>query len=81
MRSRLVLIYENFWLISSVMIIIIIFFIIYEKKNKKVESYSPEQINKKNLYLNRIDIIGNKVGIIILLCLIIIVSIIYVSVI
>lgn len=77
MRSGLILIYDNIGIILLISVISIVFFIWFEKNNKKEEFYSQKEVNKKNLYLNRIDIIGNKVGTIILIGILILGGILY----
>lgn len=76
--NGLIIIYNNLWMIILTIVFIIIFFIIFEKYNNKKEiseEISQKEINKKNLYLNRIDIIGNKVGIVFIVLVLIIFSI------
>ncbi|MDD2887132.1 MAG: hypothetical protein PHY66_04980 [Aliarcobacter sp.] len=79
--NGLTILINNFEIILSVIIVSIIFFILYEKYNSKEinkdKNFSQKEISKKNLYLNRIDIIGNKVGTIFFLIILTIVGIIY----
>lgn len=76
--NGLIIIYNNLWMIILTIVFSIIFFIIFEKYNttKEIsEEISQKEIDKKNLYLNRIDIIGNKVGIVFIVLVLIIFSI------
>ncbi len=71
-------IYENIWLIVGFIILSIPFYIwFYKSNNTNVDFKKIDAVNKKNLYLNRIDIIGNKVFIIISIVLSIIISLIF----
>lgn len=76
--NGLIIICNNLWIIILTIVFGIIFFIIFEKYNntKEIsEEISQKEINKKNLYLNRIDIIGNKVGIVFIMIILVIFSI------
>ena len=63
MVTLLTLVIEHYIVISIIIIITIIFLYFFEKNNtiEKKDMYSQKEISKKNLYLNRIDIIANKV--------------------
>ena len=81
MKSGITILIDNFTTILGLIIVITFFFIIYDKYfnkgNDDGEKFSEKEISKKNLYLNKIDSIGAKVGIIYYLILLIIVSVIY----
>ena len=65
-----IFIYENLHFILIFIILSIPFYIMfYKSKNSEFNSEKVNRINKKNLFLNRIDIIGNKVYIIIFIIL------------
>lgn len=69
-----VFIYENLHFILIFIILSIPFYVMfYKTKNSKFDSEKVNESNTKNLFLNRIDIIGNKVYIIISIILSIIV--------
>lgn len=63
MVTLLTLVIEHYIVISIIIAITIIFLYFFEKNNtiEKKDMYSQKEISKKNLYLNRIDIIANKV--------------------
>lgn len=69
-----VFIFENLHFILIFIILSIPFYIFfYKSKNAEFNPKEIDEINKKNLFLNRIGIIGNKVYIIIFIILSIIV--------
>ena len=73
MMDLFIIIYNNFLAIFFLIVLIVVFLYFFDKgENDKKESYTQKEISKKNLYLNRIDIIGNKVQVIFILILIII---------
>ncbi len=79
MKTGLMLLIDNFTYILLFMLISIIFLILYNKYFNKEdnEKFTQREISTKNLYLNRIDIIGNKIGTIFVIIILIIVSIIF----
>lgn len=82
MKTGLMLLIDNFTYILLFMLISIIFLILYNKyfnkeEKEKNEKFTQREISTKNLYLNRIDIIGNKIGTIFVIIILIIVSIIF----
>ena len=82
MKTGLMLLVDNFTYILLFMLISIIFLILYNKYFNKEEKednekFTQREISTKNLYLNRIDIIGNKIGTIFVIIILIIVSIIF----
>lgn len=79
MKTGLMLLIDNFTYILLFMLISIIFLILYNKYFTKEdnEKFTQREISTKNLYLNRIDIIGNKIGTIFVIIILIIVSIIF----
>lgn len=81
MKSGMTILIDNFTTILGLIIVITFFFIIYDKyfnkDNDYGEKFSEKEISEKNLYLNKIDSIGAKVGIIYYLILLIVASIIY----
>lgn len=73
MMDLFIIIYNNFLAIFFLIVLIVVFLYFFDKgENDKKENYTKKEISKKNLYLNRIDIIGNKVQVIFILILIII---------
>lgn len=82
MKTGLMLLIDNFTYILLFIVISIIFLILYNKYFNKEEKEDNEKFNQreistKNLYLNRIDIIGNKIGTIFVIIILIIVGIIF----
>lgn len=82
MKTGLMLLIDNFTYILLFMLISMIFLILYNKyfnkeEKEKNEKFTQREISTKNLYLNRIDIIGNKIGTIFVIIILIIVSIIF----
>lgn len=70
MFDSIIFIFNNLWYIIGFIIISIPFYILFYKLNgHKLNFKNFDDVNKKNLYLNRIDIIGNKVYIIIAILL------------
>lgn len=73
MMDLFIIIYNNFLAILFLILLVIVFLYFFNKGSKdKKESYTQKEISQKNLYLNRIDIIGNKVQVIFILILVII---------
>lgn len=79
MKTGLMLLIDNFTYILFFMVISIIFLILYNKYFNKEdnEKFTQREISTKNLYLNRMDIIGNKIGTIFVIIILIIVGIIF----
>lgn len=82
MKTGLMLLIDNFTYILFFMVISIIFLILYNKYFNKEEKednekFTQREISTKNLYLNRMDIIGNKIGTIFVIIILIIVGVIF----
>jgi len=75
-RHGLTLLYENIEVILAMVVITIVFFVIWEKKFRK-ESIDPnddqtDHFKEKVFDVSRMDIIGNKVGVLFLVFLVLI---------
>jgi hypothetical protein len=76
MAKLFVLIYENFFSVVLVVLLLVLFFYYFDKQNTnkdKPKEYTKKEIDEKNLYLTRFEIIGNNIDYIISLVVILII--------